>query len=187
MIKLINLDAKKAPTISQKADKVIDIIDHAVNDIDVFSFWSPKERGWEIYKKSGESNYIFIWKQKLEEIINIPEKGLDTVMSDQVTLVEQNMPNIVDAGPIVIKKITICAFDESGNFDSTLDMSTITDRSSLKIDNKNSDGFIEYINTITFIIKDNIPIIKMYNNRIGLDQSKEENKLTQDDFFLKYK
>lgn len=108
-------------------------------------------------------------------------------MTDQVTLVEHGMPNVVDAGPIVIKKMTTCAFDEAGNFDSTLDMSTITDRTSLKVEKTNKDEFIEYINTITYIIKDGIPIVKMYNNRMGLDQSKVENKLTSDEFFLKYK
>lgn len=108
-------------------------------------------------------------------------------MTDQVTLVEHGMPNVVDCGPIVIKKITTCAFDEAGNFDSTLDMSTITDRTSLKIEKANKDEFIEYINTITYLIKDGIPMVRMDNNRIGLDQSKAENKLTSDEFFQKYK
>lgn len=92
---------------------------------------------------------------------------------------------MVDESERIFQKIMICAFDEEGNYDGNIDltMSVVSEESESSKDKPTKDGFIEYINTVTYMHKENIPVLKIINNRMDWKpgNNSEENKVIKND------
>lgn len=94
----------------------------------------------------------------------------------QLTQKEHGKKEIVYESPVLLQKIMLCAFDEDGNFDGTLDVSLMTEDAETPKDKQMKDGFIEYINTITYIHENGLPKLKILNNRMDWNKQKSESK-----------
>lgn len=97
---------------------------------------------------------------------------------------------VIEESERIFQKIMMWAFDEEGNYDGNIDMSmsVVSEDSEGSKEKSTKDGFIEYINTVTYMHKDNIPVLKVINNRMDWKPgNSEENKvITNDDELENY-
>ena len=141
---------------------MIDITSKEINKFSIFTYWTGSENKG-VYTRKGQSQYIAKYDTKCEEIINNPEKGLDVLSYYEITANDSSGTDIVERSSEYHQSINYCAFDENGTFDEMFDISHIDDGN---IQTNPKDGFIEFINTITFKYKDRIPMLKVVNNKI---------------------
>jgi len=179
--KLYLIDCKKAPSLFQKAEKSIHVTEEGIEDMETYTFWLPKEKGLEVYHKTGYSYTINTYKRCLEKISN-ETGGLDVVNYFQISQKEHGKREMIEESERIHQKIMMWAFDQEGNYDGTLDISSISeDVDTPKGDKTKKDGFIEYINTVTYLYQNNIPYLKIVNNRMDWNQTSDKNKQISND------
>jgi hypothetical protein len=185
--------------VSQKADKAIYVTDEEFDNLSVFTFWLPKDKGSAVYTKNGYSYSINTYTRRVERISNSAGTGLDVEDNIQVIQKEHSKKEIVEEAERVCQKIMLWAFDEEGNFDGTLDISQMTEGVDDPKGKTKKDGFIEYINTVTLknkydpkyennkeeevVWENKISHLKIINNRMDWkpDYESDKNKLISND------
>lgn len=141
----------------------------------IFTFWLPKVKGTDVYNKNGYSYCIHTYTKKLERLEN-NGAGLQCIDYLQITQKEHGKKEVVEESSNIFQKLMYCAFDESGNYDGILDTSSITEDEGSK-DTPKKDGFVEFLNTITYYEDSKIPKLKIMNNRQDYNDQKSENKI----------
>lgn len=117
----------------------------------MFTFWIPREKGPEVYSKFGDGHLIKMLTKKGEKITN-GNDGLDVKHFYQIMQKEPQKRVEIDESLRLHKQVMICAFDEDGNYDATLDSSVLVDDEETKSEKKGKDGFREYINTVIYLL-----------------------------------
>lgn len=87
--------------------KAMQICAEEVDEISLSSYWFPESSDKKLYVNSGETHCMFMIKQKLEEIVNTPGKGLEVSNYTKVTFKQNGKLESIDTGPNVIKRL-IC-------------------------------------------------------------------------------
>ena len=177
--------AKKSHLVS-KADRLSQITSEEIKFLNIYNYWTYKNKSLdELYSKSGKNHFFTTFGKEVEHILNKGGNKLEVKNFLQITQKESKSKEMMLESECILQEIYLCPFDSLGTYNSCLKISDIIPNVALPEELVCKDGFIETINTLTYLRVDSFAQIMVMNNRIDVLGSTEENSMIHQDHQMK--